>query len=88
MHSWRALLQSGNNKAYFMFLCMIKGMAYAQLGGVPPVYGNNKANFIFLCMIKGMAYAQLAGIPPVYGLYTSFLAPLLYLLLGRPCFHF
>ncbi|CAL8088315.1 unnamed protein product [Calicophoron daubneyi] len=32
---------------------------------------------------QGMAYAMLADLPPVYGLYVSFIAPLLYAVMGR-----
>ncbi|KAH7281798.1 hypothetical protein KP509_36G063400 [Ceratopteris richardii] len=35
-----------------------------------------------LCIPQDIGYSKLAGLPPVYGLYTSFVPPLIYALLG------
>ncbi|MCO5563821.1 hypothetical protein L7F22_017470 [Adiantum nelumboides] len=35
-----------------------------------------------LCIPQDIGYSKLAGLPPIYGLYTSFVPPLIYALLG------
>ena len=34
------------------------------------------------CYEQGMAYSQLSGLPPVYGLFSAFIPPISYALLG------
>ncbi|KAG6467557.1 hypothetical protein ZIOFF_074624 [Zingiber officinale] len=46
------------------------------------VYKKKKINTLIILYVQGISYAKLANLPPIIGLYTSFVPPLVYSVLG------
>nr|TKW19608.1 hypothetical protein SEVIR_4G031300v2 [Setaria viridis] len=62
---------------------LIAGLTIASLA-IPQPGGARRAitNTVHVLAVQGISYAKLANLPPIIGLYSSFVPPLIYSLLG------